>query len=404
LKKAAALPPIAIAAPYPEGAIVQYARWLERNSNLENLWLPSRALTAGALALLSSRSGEGLRSRVQKGTDQVERIRTIAPALELLRLASREPRLRSLVPHAMDVYKRMFDRSVSKHLAESAVVVAMPGAAERTFDEGDGVKVLHAVDGHPRAVNLLLTEAFGRHAIREIVPERRVRQIERELAAADVVLVPSQLKKHQYATNGVDGDRMRVAPYGVDVERFFAVPGGHNRRRPKLLFVGQISYRKGVPLLIQAARGLNIDVELVGPVVEPVLLQGLPENVVHRGAVASADLNRHMNSSDALVLPSLEDAFGLVVLEALASGLPVLTTNETGAAEVVGAGDGWTVPAGELRPLREAMIDVPILGDDQRSERAHRMRETGNDRTWARFGSTVDRAIFEQIEKRVRAR
>lgn len=398
----ATLPPVAIAAPYPEGAVVQYARWLERHGDLESLWLPSRAWSAGASTLLSPRSGARLRSRITRGADTVDRTRLVAPPLEVLRLLSRESRLRSIAPQAMDTYKRLFDRAVSRHLADSRAVVAMPGAAERTFGACAGVKVLHAVDGHPRAVNLLLESTFGRVARREIVPERRVAQVERELAAADVVLVPSELKRREYAANGVSANQMTTAPYGVDVRRFFASPPGdrRRRRRPKLLYVGQVSYRKGVPLLVKAARGLEVDVEMIGPVVEPELLRGLPDNVTHRGAVLSADLNEVMNGSDALVLPSLEDAFGLVVLEALASGMPVLTTDQTGAAEVVGVDDGWIVGAGDWRALHEVMRDVPLLTDDERGDRADRVRTTGEDRTWDRFGRIVDDAIVEAQLKR----
>ncbi len=235
--------------PYPEGAIIEYARWLESRGNLGSLWLPSRALTAGALALLPHKTNDKYRSRVLKGADQVDRVRTVAPLLEVLRLISREPRLRSVAPHAMDAYKRLFDQSVSRHLADSSVVMAMPGAAERIFRRASGVKVLHAVDGHPRAVNALLESTFGKAAGREIVPERRVMQIERELAAADIVLVPSELKSAS-TDEWCCEDRLALAPYGVDTSRFFALPsGGRQRRRPKILFVGQISYRKGVPCL-----------------------------------------------------------------------------------------------------------------------------------------------------------
>ncbi|GGL83365.1 hypothetical protein GCM10009706_22510 [Curtobacterium citreum] len=396
----ATLPPVAIAVPYPEGAIIEYARWLESRGNLGSLWLPSRALTAGALALLPHKTNDKYRSRVLKGADQVDRVRTVAPLLEVLRLISREPRLRSVAPHAMDAYKRLFDQSVSRHLADSSVVMAMPGAAERIFRRASGVKVLHAVDGHPRAVNALLESTFGKAAGREIVPERRVAQIERELAAADIVLVPSELKKRQYRTSGVAEDRLALAPYGVDTSRFFALPsGGRQRRRPKILFVGQISYRKGVPLLVDAARGVDVDVEMVGPVVEPELLHGLPDNVVHRSTVSANELNAFMNQSDALVLPSLEDAFGLVVLEALASGLPVLTTDETGAAEAVSVHDGWIVPAGEMLPLRSALRSVPLLSDEERGARAGRLRGASDDRTWERYGTVVDQAVAAELEK-----
>jgi glycosyltransferase involved in cell wall biosynthesis len=386
---------VSVVAPYAEGAIVEYARWAERCGNLVSFWLPSRGLTSGLAKIVPGARGASIRSRLTRGTDQVARVRTISPALEILRLLSRSPLLRSFAPSAMDHYKRVFDRAVSRRFVAGDAVVAMPGAAEETFKRSAGaVKVLHAVDGHPRAVNELLRSTFGSAAEREIVPDRRVAQIEREFAAADIVIVPSDLKRQQYIEYGVDSGRLVTAPYGVDLRRFF--PSGDDevdRIRPVLLYVGQISYRKGVPLLIDAARGLDVDVAMIGPVVQPALLRSLPLNITHQGAIAPEALNHQMNRSDALVLPSLEDAFGLVVLEALAAGLPVFTTDETGAAEVIGVQDGLVLPAGDREHLRTAMAATPILKASERRARAERVRATGGGRTWRHFTTTIDDAI-----------
>jgi glycosyltransferase involved in cell wall biosynthesis len=386
---------VSIAVPYPEGAIVEYARWAEQNDKLVGLWLPARDLTRWIARLLPSARSGLMRSRISRGVEDIKRVHFVAPALEVLRLVSRDPKLRSIAPNAMDHYKRLFDRAASRQIKPANALVGMPGASERMFARVDPqVRVLHAVDGHPRAVNRLLRSTFGAVAEREIVPEKRVEQIERELAAADVVIVPSALKRRQYAEFGVEERKMVIAPYGVKLERFFPdASAGDDRLRPRLLFVGQISYRKGVPLLIDAVRDLDVDVLLVGPVVEPAILNGLPKNVTHQGAVAPAALNEHMNKCDALILPSLEDAFGLVVLEALAAGLPVLTTDETGAAEVVGENDGRVLRAGDAQQLRTAISEVSVLDDSDRRERAERMRAAGDRWTWDRFAGLVDDAI-----------
>ena len=75
-------------------------------------------------------------------------------------------------------------------------------------------------------------------------------------------------------------------------------------------------------------------------------------NVDVLGPIAQNALFHLMDHSDLLVFPTLSDSFGLVITEALARGLPVLTTPNAGAAELVKPDvNGWIVPAGEVQPL-----------------------------------------------------
>lgn len=396
---------LSIAAPYPEGAAIEYARRCSESGRLVELLVPSRALSHLAVRTLGRRRSGLLRARLLRGIEGVPQTRAVAPALEALRLLSRHPKLRALAPWAVDLFKSSFDRTASRHLTPTDVVLGLPGACEQTFRRSTGrVKVFHAVDGHPRALNALLRTTFGEQAHREMYSDIAVARIERELDLADLVLVPSLLKSRQMEEWGVRSERLRVVPYGVDPDRFTSDVGPRSAGDPRLLFVGQMSYRKGVPSLIAAARGQAVELTLIGPIVQPEILERLPPNVTYVPTVSPAELNTYFHGSDALVLPSLEDAFGLVVAEALAAGLPVITTTQTGASEIVGEGDGWIVDAGDPSALRVALRSVPPLSSVERSARGARFRKERSGQTWAAYAAGVDEAIDDVIRSRRKER
>ena len=109
----------------------------------------------------------------------------------------------------------------------------------------------------------------------------------------------------------------------------------------RCLFVGQVCHRKGVRFLLEAARrlaGLPVTFTLVGPLRSPELMSHLPANVRWKGSQGHQQIADEMRGADVLLLPSLEDAFGLVTMEAMASGLPVVVSDHCGSSELVADG------------------------------------------------------------------
>ena len=161
-------------------------------------------------------------------------------------------------------------------------------------------------------------------------------------------------------------------PYVCDVERYLALPRRPRGARPfTLLFVGQLIERKGVDLLLHAfiaacARRSDLQLRLAGegPLrarLEAMVPPGLRTRIEFCGFVPWEALPALYADADALVLPSRHDGWGLVVNEALASGIPVI------ASEAVGAGldllrdgaAGLRVPVGDCAALAEALVRIP---------------------------------------------
>jgi glycosyltransferase involved in cell wall biosynthesis len=157
--------------------------------------------------------------------------------------------------------------------------------------------------------------------------------------------------------------------------------------------LGQIAHRKGIKILLDAARllsGQPIEFILVGPLVSPELLRDMPTSVHWLGATAYENAAMELRRADVFVLPSLEDAYGLVTAEAMATGLPVVVTDHAGSSELITDGlDGLIVPAGQVTPLVEAiqrLVDDPRLR--LRIARAARDRVQA-DSSWDNYGQSV---------------
>lgn len=182
------------------------------------------------------------------------------------------------------------------------------------------------------------------------------RRVDAERAGADVLLVPSEETRDALTGAGVEPDRVVLLPFGADPDAFRPCPRGSGGFRA--IYVGHVNLRKGIGYLLEAWSRLaprDAELLLVGnaDAAGRALLECRPAgcrvvpNVPHR------ELPGLLASADAFVFPSLVEGSPLVVYEAMAAGLPVVTTD--GARAVVRHGvDGIVVPPRNV----EAIVDA----------------------------------------------
>lgn len=392
-----------VAAPYPEGAIVKIAEELSSKGRLWALFMPSRRISRGASKVAKVLRHGNMGGRLSRGAQHLPQLVEVAGNLELIRLASRLPFLGRAFVSPMAQIKRQFDHAVAGRLRNSNhILIGMPGASLEAFSSDTSAhRVLHEVDAHPRARNAILLAHYGPGFDREVVPEGECRRIEAELALADTVLSPSSLVTRQLISQGVTADKIVQIPFGVDLSRFAPIRINRMQARPRLIYVGQISYRKGIPFLLSAAQGGNFDIVMIGPVVAPELVTNLPSNVSHLQPVTHEALAAELAGADAFVFPSLEDNFALVILEAVAAGLPVITTDGTGSSELLSASEATVVPAGDVNALQTAMEAIGPLDWQERDSRATaaRIRFAAEDGllSWPSYARQVIAAIDARI-------
>lgn len=206
------------------------------------------------------------------------------------------------------------------------------------------------------------------HAVDLFKPHPRLAEV---LERADRVVTISDYNR-----------RLLRERYGVDasVERCQVAPASMSTREPgRLLFVGRNVPKKGLPTLLAAVRGLDgFTLDVVSDVADPAI----PGVTVH-GPLPHAEVLRLIGRSSVVVLPCERapdgdmDGIPVVLLEAQAAGVPVISTSISGIPEVVDAAVGWLVPPGDVDALRAAIREA--LADPSeakaRGERA-RLRAT----------------------------
>ncbi len=158
--------------------------------------------------------------------------------------------------------------------------------------------------------------------------------IERELAGyrvADYISLPSAHAVQSFPEHGIDRQRLFKNPYGVDFGIFTPTP------RPKgpmrLLFIGSWCYRKGCDAIAEMLlKNFHLSLTHVGTRGD-LEFPKLP-NFMSLGHRSHAELAKVFAQHHALVLPSREDGFGMVLVEALAAGLPIIGSTMTGAQDL----------------------------------------------------------------------
>lgn len=218
------------------------------------------------------------------------------------------------------------------------------------------------------------------------------------LRGADRVIALTRSEAGRLTRGGVESDRIRILPNGIDLEEF---PEPSSPRepssRPVILYVGRIyPEQKGLDTLIPAVATLSrarpFELRLVGEdwggvdlVRRLAAAHGITDRVRILGPLPRAELLRAYTEATVFVLPSHFDAFPFVLLEAMASGLPIVATRVGGVPDVVREGStALLVPEGDPSSLGGAL--ERILADPAL---AHRFGEAGRRRaeefSWARI-------------------
>jgi glycosyltransferase involved in cell wall biosynthesis len=204
---------------------------------------------------------------------------------------------------------------------------------------------------HPSFQERILSEEAKHLGIDFTVPGSSLRdRVLEEIDLSDYIFCPSNYARRTFLEQGVRADRLVVCPYGVDLATFNA----NERPRPgktfTVLFLGQVCMRKGVHYLLEGFRKAGLAdarLILVGPVdpsFRAILDQyrGLFEEV---GSVPHSQVRKYYLAADVFVMPSLADAYPLVVLEAMSTGLPAIVSENTGTADLIRkTGEGFVVP------------------------------------------------------------
>ena len=210
-----------------------------------------------------------------------------------------------------------------------------------------------------------------------------------EWALADCIVCPSAFVRDHVVAEGVPPERCAIVPYGVDAkDRAGAAPRAPGPLR--VLTIGEVGLRKGSPYVLQAAERLGTAVRFrmagADRLPEPIRRR-LGRSIEMRGIVPRAEIDAEYRWADVFLLPSLCEGSATVVYEALASGLPVITTYSTGSVVRDGV-EGLIVPERDPQAIVDA-IRYLAARDDIRAEMAANARRAAAENTVDKYGERL---------------
>lgn len=186
---------------------------------------------------------------------------------------------------------------------------------------------------------------------------------------ADRIVVNSEYMRSKVAVwYGMNLDKIVVIPNGVNLSRFRECNKLTLEGDPVILYLGALTTRKGIDILFQAIAALrselpNMKLHLVGGGTMLSYFQHLVENrgicryVVFHGRVPDVMVPIYYKSADFCVFPSRHEPFGIVALEAMASGIPIIASNIGGLGEIITNGqDGLLFKPGDADALSKAIL------------------------------------------------
>jgi len=193
------------------------------------------------------------------------------------------------------------------------------------------------------------------------IPEEYFARLGEEWKAADLVVVNSNFSRDALVRQGVAREKVLVVPLCYERESTVAPKKTSSNAPLRVLWLGQVVLRKGIPYLFEAAsllRNERIEFQVAGRIgISDKAVATAPPNVQMLGKVNRERALELYSQADVFVLPTISEGFAITQIEAMSFGLPVVTTPNCG--DVVTSGkDGLIVPIRDPRTLADALLEL----------------------------------------------
>jgi glycosyltransferase involved in cell wall biosynthesis len=269
----------------------------------------------------------------------------------------------------------LFDRAVARKLNSAACFIGFSGKAQHSFVRARALKfeqlLLESPPSHVTNARRKLRMAVSRYPLEDSwLSPAHYRKTLREYAQADSITVISEYSRQTFLEAGIPAAKLRrrflkIAP------RFAPPPKLIADDTFRVVCAGRLQVSKGIPVLVEAFRrwpDKQAQLILSGGIATTGMERYLQRQAAldPRIKLRAGDPLPYFHRADVVVCPSFEEGLGLVPLEALACGVPVIVTEDTGMKEFVVSGtNGYILPTGDVDALTDqlrAMRQHPLKG------------------------------------------
>ena len=311
----------------------------------------------------------------------------------------------------------LFDKKASRLLVPAGIFVGWSSFSLRAMRAAKNMGMVTVLDhgsSHIEYQRDILKEEYERFGLRPVLPHPKIVAKElKEYSEADRIAIPSLFVKRTFIEKGVPESKLIHVPYGVDLSRFRQVPKEDNVFR--VIFAGGMTLRKGVHYLMQAFAELklpNSELMLIGTMNDEMKkfferyevrnntkIRKGENGINYIGHVPQAELYKYYSQGSVFAMMSIEEGLALVQPQAMACGLPVIATTNTGAEDIVREGkDGFIIPIRDIAALKEKLVYLYEHPDVREAMSRSAKERVSSGFTWDDYGNKMV-AEYEKILK-----
>ena len=295
---------------------------------------------------------------------------------------------------------KKIDNTTKKYLNDNTVFLGLSGSSLNTGLEAKKRNILYICERastHITYQSNILTNEYKKLNLEYKKTNKWF--IERELKeyeAADVILTPSNFVKKTFIENGIK--KVEVLNYGVDTTMFYPLKIKNEDEYFNIIFVGQLSVRKGLHYLFEMYKKLKnkkIKLHIIGTNTSDTQflkrqINGFDkEKIIFYGHQNHEKLNILFNNYDLFVLPSIEEGMAIVTLQSIASGCPVVVTENTGSKEFVEKFNcGKVISLDKISILSDVVSELVENKDKLREFRENTQKASNYN--WSEYVKTLD--------------
>jgi glycosyltransferase involved in cell wall biosynthesis len=302
-----------------------------------------------------------------------------------------------------------FDREVTKRLGtDFDILVGWSGACFWSMQaaKAQGAKtIIERGSSHMAYQTQILQEEYDRWGLKFSTTHPGV--YEREIqsyAEADAISIPSLFVERTFIQAGIPASKLIHVPYGVSLNQFFPAKKEDNIFR--VIHCGGINYRKGVQYLLKAFSQLKLkDAELwlvgtIDPEFQPQVDQYQSDQIIYKGQQPQSQLHWFYSQCSVFCLASIEEGLAMVQPQAMACGLPVIHTTNTGGEDIVREGiDGFCIPIRDVEAIKEKILFFYENADKNAEMGQNALTQATTSLSWDDYGDRIIQSYTQLLEK-----
>lgn len=337
-----------------------------------------------------------------------EKVISILPVEVIKRLWAKFPAFIQNSYNSQLLISNFYDRFASLFVPKTDIFVGFSSVSLYSLRKAKkkGAKiVLERGSSHIVYQNDILKEEYEKYGQRPDLPHPKIIEKElKEYGEADYIAIPSLFVKRTFLEKGVPEKKLIHTPYGINLSDFHPVKKNDDVFR--IIFGGGLSLRKGVHYLLQAFSELNLknsELLLIGHIndeIKPFLKKydGFYKQMEY---APLKEIHKVFSQGSIFAMPSLEEGLAQVQIMAMACGLPVIGTTNSGAEDIVRDGiDGFVIPIRNVEKLKEKILyffnnpeTIKIMGESAR-------KRVNYGFTWDDYGDKIIKSYKKILDEK----